>query len=503
MQVIDSLTAGMYNNPLMVLREYVQNAADAIDEAILNHLLRPEDGRVCVTLDGRARTLEVEDNGVGVRADKVDAVLCGVGHSSKRPAERRGFRGIGRLGGVGYCDLVRFETRSSANEPVTVVEWDCRRLRRLLAEGLSTPAEDALDEAVTREVRRALPDDKEHFFRVTMENVHAFHADALMSVRAASSYLSRVAPVPFDGSEFPFADAVNEHLSQVDGYAAYPVFVNGARIYRPHKAAFLVSANQGDSIQALEFFDVHGRGGIGIGRGWYARTSFRSSIPRAVGMRGVRVYQGNVEVGDEHYLRDFFSESRFATWHIGQIHLGLAVKPNARRDGFEQSPDHEAFLEQARLLGRHLSQLCRRSSSDRSAEFRARALVSRIEALASCSIFVNDEHLRRTRADLEEIASQLQAMASNGRLPDELTQRLDAALSADNCSKDAPRLADALDGRKLRGLGRKDLILRIAAALGDSDQDDAPCHQRLVDALRPYMKHGCAEARSTASPSKG
>ena len=32
-QVIDIVTCGMYNNPLMVLREYVQNAADAIEVA--------------------------------------------------------------------------------------------------------------------------------------------------------------------------------------------------------------------------------------------------------------------------------------------------------------------------------------------------------------------------------------------------------------------------------------------------------------------------------------
>ena len=33
-QVIDILTTGMYSNPLMALREYVQNAVDAIDDAV-------------------------------------------------------------------------------------------------------------------------------------------------------------------------------------------------------------------------------------------------------------------------------------------------------------------------------------------------------------------------------------------------------------------------------------------------------------------------------------
>ena len=34
-QILDIITSGMYNNPLMVIREYIQNAADSIDEGVL------------------------------------------------------------------------------------------------------------------------------------------------------------------------------------------------------------------------------------------------------------------------------------------------------------------------------------------------------------------------------------------------------------------------------------------------------------------------------------
>ena len=61
----------MYNNPLMVLREYVQNAVDAIEAAESNGILPCGSGIVSVTVDGRHRQIVVEDNGIGVGGRRV------------------------------------------------------------------------------------------------------------------------------------------------------------------------------------------------------------------------------------------------------------------------------------------------------------------------------------------------------------------------------------------------------------------------------------------------
>ena len=34
-KILDVITTGMYSNPYMALREYIQNAADAIDERLV------------------------------------------------------------------------------------------------------------------------------------------------------------------------------------------------------------------------------------------------------------------------------------------------------------------------------------------------------------------------------------------------------------------------------------------------------------------------------------
>ena len=68
-----------------------------------------------------------------------------------------------------------------------------------------------------------------------------------------------------------------------------------------------------------------------------------------------------------YYLQDYFAETRFASWHIGELHiLSPKIKENARRDGFEQSSDFELLLEKCNILCRHLSNLCRAFSKERS-----------------------------------------------------------------------------------------------------------------------------------------
>ena len=117
--VLDSLSVGMYSHPLMAIREYIQNSADAID--YLPGL--PDSASIDVVIDGRKRSLSIRDNGAGIPCDKARGTLLNVGCSEKDPTLNRGFRGIGRLGGLGYCDELRFITKSQGEDMVSVCTW--------------------------------------------------------------------------------------------------------------------------------------------------------------------------------------------------------------------------------------------------------------------------------------------------------------------------------------------------------------------------------------------
>ena len=53
--VIETLSEGMYDNPLFLYREYVQNAADAIDAAVEAGVLEKDDGQIQITIDSNKR----------------------------------------------------------------------------------------------------------------------------------------------------------------------------------------------------------------------------------------------------------------------------------------------------------------------------------------------------------------------------------------------------------------------------------------------------------------
>ena len=108
---LESLTTGMYADNRIIFREYVQNSADAIDKAVAEGILSSrEDARIDITIDPIHRDIRIRDNGTGIPAQDVYHNLDDIGNSQKSYHEDRGFRGIGRLGGLGYCKELRFIT---------------------------------------------------------------------------------------------------------------------------------------------------------------------------------------------------------------------------------------------------------------------------------------------------------------------------------------------------------------------------------------------------------
>jgi hypothetical protein len=480
-QILDVVTTGMYNDPLMVIREYVQNAADSLDCAIANGDLTAKAARIDICLDGADRRLTIADNGVGMRRSQALEILCSIGVSTKLQNVNRGFRGIGRLGGLGYCDAVQFETRSKGERQVTTVVWHANELKSVLVQSRDRQDLDwVVKRCVTISTRDPLKNDPESFFRVTLNNVACFHKDELMNIPTLREYLSKVAPVPF-AAEFPYAQDINRHLRSVSGYRAYNVFVNDKRVVRPHETEVKLGINQLDAISDVKCFVLHDRERTKeIGRGWYAILDHVASLPASIHMRGVWVRQGNIGVGDEHFLAEAFTERRFAVWHIGEIHLSYDLRANARRDGFEHNSDHEAFLEQACLLGGHLSKLCRHSSSERSNRQQLGRIKERLEVLGKVALVADETQLAELLQEEEDLLDRLKRLG--GRAP-RINGRTKARL-----------LPDVLDGRHLRSLTKKDLLVDVGCRLAKELNDSAVTARVLERILEPYLTVGTSRS---------
>nr|NHJ86816.1 hypothetical protein [Asgard group archaeon] len=120
--VLETLTTGMYTNPLDCLREYVQNSFDSIREAERGKYFKCGAGRITINIDEKNNKLSIHDNGVGVNNSNVLDNLINIGMSKKNFLSDAGFRGIGRLAGVAYCSKLIFRTQGIGDtEEVSLV----------------------------------------------------------------------------------------------------------------------------------------------------------------------------------------------------------------------------------------------------------------------------------------------------------------------------------------------------------------------------------------------
>ena len=161
---LESLTNGMYASPLDMFREYIQNSVDSFDDAIARHFERGNALRININVDSENRTISICDNGCGIPVGEAVATLLDIGNSQKSRSNFRGFRGIGRLAGLSYCEKLTFRTSFSGEKTATVIEFDSALLRELLLPGTSGSVKEVIDQIVTIRTEQEAP--KRRYFEV-------------------------------------------------------------------------------------------------------------------------------------------------------------------------------------------------------------------------------------------------------------------------------------------------------------------------------------------------
>lgn len=331
--ILDSLSMGMYSHPLMSLREYIQNSTDAIDCLPTSQQNAP----IEIVVDGRTKSLMMHDEGVGIPSYKAKSTLLNIGCSEKDPTHNRGFRGIGRLGGLGYCDELRFVTKSSGERVISVCTWNCKKLRQMIVDPCTSIDTESLIKTVSLFKQQKYSGSlDEHFFEVEMNMIHGGRND-LLNVPAIRSYLSQVAPVPFH-PDFLFGEVIDKELiSRVASYKTYHISVNGQQIYKPYRDDVSLSKGILEAMKGINFVDLQGESGI-LGFGWLGALSLQGIVSPSTDMDGLRLRCGNILIGNKDTLSGFFRERRFNNYLVGEIHVfGNELIPNSRRDDFEES----------------------------------------------------------------------------------------------------------------------------------------------------------------------
>jgi Skp family chaperone for outer membrane proteins len=413
--VIDSLALSMYEDARFVFREYIQNSADQIDIAFGSGLFKSkDDGLINISISKSKKEILIADNATGIESAKVESVLKNVAQSSKKLGINKGFRGIGRLGGIGYCRELIFETSYKGESVKTILKWDADLLSSIINDrSKNEEAVEVIDRVTTTTTEKEKV--SEHYFKVYLVGVKS---NELLDVSNVREYLSMVAPVPYE-SHFVLSDKIYKKCTDWDvTLDEYQIIVNNDQIFKPYTSTVYEPERDGkkrvDEIKDLKFFEIQSADKKKkLAFGWYGISNFEKQIPSINIARGIRLRKDNIQIGDSRTLIKLFKESRGNYYFFGEVFaVDKYLIPNARRDYFRENETLKEFENELRyLLHNELHQLYYYASQVRSATKKIEKLASfkkYFEEKATKSGFTNDKEKKRLESEFEKYKASAQ-----------------------------------------------------------------------------------------------
>lgn len=420
---LETLTTGMYENPLHCLREYVQNGFDAINDAIEKALIGQDEGKVTVSITGTTtrQNITIRDNGAGQPAAEAVDRFISLGASHKRPQKHAGFRGIGRLAGIAYCTTLKFTTKAAGEADATVITFDCAKMRGLMAPGAEVRGvADLIKQCVTAETKATATN--QHFTEVEMLGLVGAGVRFTDQNRLIP-YLSQYAPVDYAAS-FPFAEQIRRYAEGL----AHPLWVidvelkvrkDKIRITKPYKKNYPLAddAVTGAAMSTLSDIKVMSSQEHGW-FGWFGVSNFPGTIPDN-SVAGIRFRQKNIQIGDAAIIESIAamprpkspkgSDRTLQRWAVGEIFItNTAIVPNARRDGFEDNEAWRLVQADANAVTQSLVKLIRSSSKNRNLLKKARTKIAGERDRVKQPGFPEDDAVRE--AVDKELNAQLEAI---------------------------------------------------------------------------------------------
>lgn len=353
--VLENLTQSMYDDSRIIYREYIQNSCDQIDIAMKNNSFMDEELEIIITIDEKKRNIFIRDNANGISKEDIVHKLEDIADSDKKQGENKGFRGIGRLGGIGYCRELRFVTSFLGESEETTMIWDAKKLRDIFGDADNhLSAEAVLEEVISYQVKNVSAES--HYFEVQLLGVNEEN-NQLLDYNDIKQYISEVAPVNFK-STFIYKTKIekflDENKDEIQPMHCYKIGIRkqNGEINYVHKdyptKIYKILGNKKigvDDVRDVHTDIIRDDQGNAIAWIWFAISCFKGAInDKGNPWKGLRLRQFNIQIGTKTTLNKLFSEPRGNSYFLGEVHtLSKKFRPNARRDYFTETPEVKDF----------------------------------------------------------------------------------------------------------------------------------------------------------------
>lgn len=197
--ILETLTSSLYENPIVAFREYVQNSVDAYYLAKKTNQIK-DPLRIDITVNKEKREIYIKDNGYGI-TENFEEIMRQIGNSGKLYDEHSiGFRGIGRLSGMPFCDKLIFRNKIQSQDYTQTFTWDGTAYKRLLSK--ESASQQTLEKVIADITEYKKVDDadittNDHFFEVQLIGYDSELGDVILH-QSFRNNLSKLLPVRYD-----------------------------------------------------------------------------------------------------------------------------------------------------------------------------------------------------------------------------------------------------------------------------------------------------------------
>jgi hypothetical protein len=428
--VLEVVSRGLYPDRKHILREFVQNAYDALAD-----LKRQKKGAVLhpIEITASPGSLVIADKGLGMSREEVERYRY-LGYSKKKPSTHAGFRGIGKFSAISACDRVIVRSSKLGASKCYQVEIDAAGIWEQMRREKNSPLEPLLREH--SHISSADEDPNAHY---TVVELHGVHKDAqqLVDENVIGAYLIQTAPLQFN-PKFAFGKEISERLHQVDPrFLEISILINGSEIFKPSledtsRPEFrpIFAKDDSSNVIAYVWFCEH------LKKGQFPNDQQESGKGKKHPHSGLHFRTSNIAIGDSILVRKtvWQASPERAFYFVGEIHvLDSEVVPTADRGDFEDDGARSRLYERCEDLVAHLNYQADLNSQ----QHRFREVVDKSETLVSQTEKELKDH--KLESDLREDKDfQIQ------KALEDLSKRLAKSNRAKKKDKDVVRRAKRL-----------------------------------------------------------
>ncbi len=381
--ILEALSSGLYPDKRFVVREFVQNAFDALNT------WKKKSGEQSISpieIKIQKPSIVIADRGLGMDESEAQKFRY-LGYSAKDKRETVGFRGIGKDSGLAVAERIIVTTSRHGIPVRSTIIINAQDMLEESASNRNTPLEELLEKHSS--VKTEGEDSELHYTFVELNSIRK-DAEILFDTKALKEHLHRNCPIPFDPN-FDYAGEILDRLRlNVPNFADVSILLDGEKLYKPFPANY--------SRPEYEFvFESDETGASVIAYCWYCGNTEKGQLADKDNS-GLIYRIKDFAVGDRHLTRrtlwDTTPERAF--YFFGEIHiLDEAVIPSSDRTNLEDNAARVRLYDRCRRIAQILSQRAGTESAQRTFD---NAILDAEDKLS----------LRKTQLDERDTAVQIQ-----------------------------------------------------------------------------------------------